>query len=102
MYLLAKFQLHIPIPWGVTALQSSNIQTIDLYSAYRENKLQALTKMVVTCEWIEVQSYNFCHCACYEQGNQLLGKFFSYSSFTAFKGKIHEEKSIAYNHFNVT
>jgi len=103
MYLLAKFQLHIPIPWGVTDLQSSNHKTIDLYSTYRGNKLQALTKTIVTCKRIKVLSYNFLHCACHEQGNRLPGKFFScLSFFTAFKGKIHEEKSIAYDRFNMT
>ena len=55
MYLLVKFQLHIPIPGGVTALQSSNNKTIDLYSKYRGNKLKALTKMVVTSEQIEIR-----------------------------------------------
>jgi len=55
-----------------------------------------LTKTIVTYEQIELQSYNFCHSARHEQGNRLLGKFFLYSSFfIAFKGKIHEEKSIA-------
>ena len=53
MYLLAKFQLHILITYGVTALQSSNNRTIDLYSEYRGNKLQAHTKMVVTYKPIE-------------------------------------------------
>jgi len=71
MYLLAKFQLHIPIAWGVTALQSSNYKTIHLYSKHRRNKLQGLTKTIITCEKIEVESYNFCHCACHEQGNRL-------------------------------
>ena len=80
MYLLAKFQLHIPIPWGVTAQQNSNNKTINLYSVYRGDKLQVLTKTVVTCKQIEVRSYNF-HCACHEKGNRLLGMFFSYSSF---------------------
>ena len=42
-------------------------------------------------------------CSLYEQGNRLLGKFFLYSSFfIAFKGKIHEEKLITYDHFDVT
>jgi len=47
LYLLAKFQLHILITYGVTALQSSNNRTIDLYSEYGGNKLQALIKTVV-------------------------------------------------------
>jgi len=103
VYLLAKFQLHILITYGVTALQSNSNRTINLYSKYRGNKLQALTKTVVIYEWIEVRSYNFHHCAHHEQGNRLLGELFLYSSFfTAFQGKIHEEKSIAYNHFDVT
>ena len=100
MYPLAKFQPHMP---GVTALQSSNNRKIDLYSKYRENKLQAFTKMVVTSQRIEVRSYNFHRRVCHEQGNQLLGKFFHYSPFfTVYKGKRSKEKSIAYNHFNVT
>jgi len=93
VYLLAKFKLHIIITYGVTALQSSNNRIINLYSEYRGNNLQVLTKTVVTYQPIEVRSYSFCHCTHHEQGNGLLGKFFLYSSFfTAFKGKIHKEK----------
>jgi len=100
---MAKVQLHILITYGVTALQSSNNRTIDLYSEYSGNKLQALTKTVVTSKPIKVRSYNFRHCTQHEQGNGWLGKFFLYSSFfTAFEGKIHEEKSIAYDRFDVT
>ena len=103
MYLLAKFQVHVLITQEVTALQSSNNRTIDLYCEYRGNKLQVLTKMVVTYKQIEVQIYNFCHCICHEQGNELLGKFFLYLSFfTAFKGEMHEEKSITYACFEMT
>ena len=103
MYLQAKFQFHILITCGVTVLQSSNNRTIDLYSEYRGNKLQALTKTVVTYKPIEVRSYNFCHCTHHEQENGLLGMFFLYSSFfTAFESEIHEEKSIVYNRFDVT
>jgi len=102
VYLLAKFQLHILLTYGVTALQSSNNKTINLYSEYKGNKLQALTKTVVVYQPIEVQSYNF-HCTHHEQWNRLLGKCILYSSFfTAFKGEIHEEKSIAYDRFDVT
>ena len=43
---------------GVTVPQSSNNRKIDLYSEYWENKLQALTKTVVTYQWIEVRRYN--------------------------------------------
>ena len=35
VYPLAKFQFHLPITLGVTALQSSNNRKIDLYSKYR-------------------------------------------------------------------
>ena len=56
LYPLEKFQLHMPNTLGVTTLQSSNNRKIDLYSKYRENKLQALTKTVVTYQQIEVQS----------------------------------------------
>ena len=79
MYPLAKFQLHMPITLRVTALQSSNNRKIDLYRKYRENKLQALTKMIVTYQRIEVQSYNIHRRVRHEQVNQLLGTFFLYS-----------------------
>ena len=93
----------MPTTFGVTALQSSNNRKIDMYSKYRENKLQALTKMVITYQRIEVQSYNFHHRVRHEQGNQLLGKIFLYSTFfTAYNGEIHEEKSIAYDRFDMT
>ena len=92
----------MPITLGVTALQSSNNRKLDLYSKYRENKLQAPTKMIVTYQQIEVRSYNVHYHICHEQGNQLLGKFVLYSPFfTAYKGKIHKEKLIAYNHFDM-
>ena len=99
VYPLEKFQPHMPITLGVTALQSSNNRKIDLYRKYRENKIQAPTKTVV----IEVQSYNFYHRVRHEQGNQLLGKFFLYSPFiTAYKSKIRLEKLIVYDRFDVT
>ena len=103
MYPLAKFQPHMPIAFKVTALQSSNNRKIDLYSKYRENKLQAPTKSVVTYQRMEVRSYYFHHRVRHEQGDQLLGKLFFYSPFfTIYKGGIREEKSIAYNRFDVT
>ena len=103
MYPLAKFQPHMPIALGVTVLQSSNNRKIDLYSKYRENKLQAPTKTVVTYQRIEVRSYKFHHRVRHEQGNQLLGRFFLYSPFfTAYRGRVHEEKSIVYDRFDVT
>jgi len=49
VYLLAKVQLHALITYRVSALHSSNNRKINLYSKYRENKLQRLSqKMVVT------------------------------------------------------
>ena len=68
VYLLAKFQLHILITYGVTALQSSNNGE---HVNYRH-----LQKMVITYKQIDVQSYNFRHCTCHEQDNGLMGKFF--------------------------
>ena len=100
MYPLAHFQPHMPITLGVTALQSGNNRKIYLYSKYRENKLQTPTKTVETYQQIQVRSYNFHHRVRHEQ---LLGKFSLYSPFfTAYKGKIREEKSIVYDRFNVT
>ena len=59
--------------------------------------------MIVPYQQIEVRNYNLHHCVHHKQGNQVLGKFFLYSLFfTAYKGKIREEKSIAYNHFDMT
>ena len=69
VYPLAKFQPHMPITLGVTALQSGNNRKIDLYSKYGENILQAPTKTVVTYQQIEVRSYNFHHHVRHEQGN---------------------------------
>jgi len=57
----------------------------NLYSEYRGNNLQALTKMVITYKLIEIRSYNFCHCTHHEQGNRLLNKFFLYSFFSLVK-----------------
>ena len=48
MYLLAKFQLCILKTFEVTALQSSINRKINLYSKYKENKLQALNKTDLT------------------------------------------------------
>ena len=61
---------------GVTALQSSNNRKIDLYSKYRENKLHALTKTVLTYQWIMVRSSTFHHRVRHELGNQLLVSLF--------------------------
>ena len=51
MYVLAKFQLCILKTFEVTALHNRSNRRINLYSKYRENKLQLLTKMDVTYEW---------------------------------------------------
>ena len=48
MYLLTKFQLCILKVFDVAALQSGSNRKIALYSKYRENKLQVLTKTDVT------------------------------------------------------
>ena len=58
MYVLAKFQLCILKDFKVTVLQSSSNRKIDLYSKYRENKLQALTKMDVTYQWSDAKTQN--------------------------------------------
>ena len=89
MYPLAKFQLHTPLTLGVTALQSTNNRKIDLYSKYRENKIQALTKMVVTYQRIEVRSYHFYHRVRYEQGNQLVSKFNYYYFILLSMNNVH-------------
>ena len=54
MYLLANFWFYILNAFDVTALQSSSNRKIKLYSKYRENKLQALTKTDVTYKWSDV------------------------------------------------
>ena len=46
-----------------------------LHNLYRENKLQAPTKTIVTYERIDIRSYNFHHRVHHEQGNQLMGRF---------------------------
>ena len=51
MHALAKFQPDMPITYQVMALQSTNSKMIDLYGKHWENKLQALTKMLITYEW---------------------------------------------------
>ena len=53
VYVLAKFQ---PKTCEVTALQSSSNRKINLYSKYRENTLQLLTKTDVTYKWSDVQT----------------------------------------------
>ena len=50
------FMLHIPRTFEVTALQDGSNRKIVLYSKYKENKLQPLTKTDVPYEWIDVQT----------------------------------------------
>ena len=63
------------IKFGVT---SSNNRKINLYRKHRENKLQALTKMVATYACKDIQSYNLHYHVCHEEGNSLLGRFLLY------------------------
>ena len=65
MYLLVKFQLRILKAFEVTALQSSSNRKINLYSKYREYKLQALTETYVTYEWSEAGKSVSWHHACF-------------------------------------
>ena len=103
MCVLSKFQLHILKIFEVTVLQSSSNRKIDLYSNYRENKLQALTKTDVTYKRSEVQTRNLHYRVCHELRNGLLGKLFLLFPFiTTNKVKIHEETPIANNCFDVT
>jgi len=84
-------------------LQGSNSKMIDLYSKHCKNKLQALTKTLVTYEWNCTQSCNLHHCVHHEQGHLLLGKFFLASLFfTTYRDEICEEKSTVYDRFDVT
>ena len=103
MYLLAKFQLCILKAFEVTALQTSSNRKIYLYSKYRENKLQALTKMDVTYEWSDAQTLNMHHRVRCELRNGLLGKLFLLlPCITPNKVEIYEETSIASNSFDIT
>ena len=100
---LAKFRLCILKAFEVTVLQSSSNRKIDLYSKYRENKLQMLTKTNVTYEWSEVRTRNLHHRVRYELRILLLGKLFLLLPFiTANKVEIHEKTLIANNRFEVT
>ena len=102
MCVLAKFQLRILKAFEVTVLQSSRNRKIDLYSKYRENKLQVLTKMDVTYKWSEIWTRNLHHHVCHELRNGLLGNLFFLLPFiTANKVEIHEETSIASNCFDI-
>jgi len=85
----------------VTTLQSSSNRKINFYSKYRENKLQALTKMDVTYEWSDVQTQSLHRHVRHELGNGLPGKLFLLLPFiTTNKVKIHEKTSIVNNRFD--
>ena len=76
--------------------QSNNNRNIDLYSKYRESKLQVLTKIVVTYKKQNgVWSRTLYHPIFHEQGNRLLGKFFLLLPFfTTYEGEICQERLI--------
>ena len=102
VYALAKFQPHMATTFGVTALQSSNNRKINLYSKYWENKLHALTKTAVTYTYNGVQSCNLHHVFTMNRGiHYWVSCFLLLPFFTAYRDEISEEKSIAYDHFNV-
>jgi len=99
----SKFQFRTLKAFEVTVLHSSSNRKIDLYSKYRENKLQALTKTDVFYECSEVRTQNLHYRVCHELRNGLLGKLFLLLSFiTANKVEIHEETLIVNNRFDVT
>ena len=103
MCALSKFQLRILKAFEVTVLQSTSNRKIDLYSKYRENKLQVLTKTDVTYKWSEVRTRNLHYRVRHELRNGRLGKLFLLLPFiTTNKVEIHEEISFANNHFDVT
>jgi len=69
MFVLAKFQIFILKAFEVTTLQSSSNRIIGLYSKYKENKFQVLTKMDVTYGCSDVQIRNLHHRVLYELRN---------------------------------
>jgi len=90
MFVLAKFHSRILKVLEVTALQSISNKKIDLYSKYRKNKLQALTKMDVTYG-SDAQTRNLHYHVCHELRNGLLGNLFLLLPFiTMNKVKIHD------------
>ena len=76
MYVLAKFQLCILKANEVIALQNHSNRKINLYSKYKENKLQVPTKTDVTYEWSEAQTQKLHHRIRHELRNGLLCKLF--------------------------
>ena len=94
MYVLAKFQLRFLKAFEVTALQSSSNRKIELYSKYRENKLQALTN-------INLLMYRLMFTVNYKEW--IYSNLFLLLPFiTTNKVEIHEETSIANNRLDVT
>ena len=99
MYVVAKFQLHIPRSFKVTTLQDSSNRKINLYSKYQENKLPVVIKTDVTYKWSDVLTQSLHHHVCHELRNGLPGKLILLLLFFATnKVKIHEEISIKNNH----
>ena len=94
VYPQAKFQPHIPISFGVTALQSSNNNKMDLYSQYRKNKLQALTKNKINGVDICTTMFTM------SRGVKYWVHFSTF--FTAYKDEICEQIPIMYNRFDMT
>ena len=80
IYVLAKFELRILKAFEVTALKSSSNRKIDLYSKHRGNKLQALPKMNVTCEWSKVATQILYHHACHELKKWINGYVISFTA----------------------
>ena len=72
MYVLAKFQLYNLKAF--LELQPFKLRKIDLYSKYKENKLQVLTKTDVAYEWSDIKAQNLHHRVYHELKNGLLGK----------------------------
>ena len=103
VHALAKFQPCMLTTFGVTALKSSSNRMIDLYSKYLENKLQVLTKMTVTYKRNAVLHCNLHHRVRHELGSPLHGECFLLPLFfITYRDKISEEKSIAYDCFDMT
>jgi len=90
MYVLTKFQPYIPENFEFTALQSSGNRKIDLYTKYRENKLQALTKMDVTYKWSKVKAWNLHHCVCHEMRNVEYWVSYSFITQNTWRNIDHE------------
>jgi len=66
-----------------------------MYSEYRGNKLQVLTKPVVTYKLIEVRSYNFRHCITMNKGtNDWVSFSFTHPSSLHLKAKFMKKNRL--------